>query len=118
MLREKTQETLQYIQQLTQEETAAFQKDMVENSDITEQGLEAIVTKIEEKIGTPTEEIEKEQEPKIQKRKKQERCQWKKTLKLIPENFLPPLAKYKEQNEIFGDRNSCSKTDKDATLCV
>lgn len=39
-----------------------------------------------------------------------------KPLKLIRENFLPRLAKYKEQNEIFGDRNSYSKTDKDATF--
>ncbi len=37
-------------------------------------------------------------------------------MKLIRENFLPRLAKYKEQNKIFGDRNSYSKTDKDATF--
>jgi hypothetical protein len=29
---------------------------------------------------------------------------------------LPRLAKYKVQNETFGDRNSYSKTDKDATF--
>nr|WP_191567236.1 transposase [Metabacillus idriensis] len=41
---------------------------------------------------------------------------FKKPLKLIRENFLPRLAKYKEQNKIFGDRNSFSKTDTDATF--
>ncbi|MDE3839062.1 hypothetical protein C0966_06715 [Bacillus methanolicus] len=29
---------------------------------------------------------------------------------------MPRLAKYKEQNKIFGDRNSYSKMDKDATF--
>jgi hypothetical protein len=37
-------------------------------------------------------------------------------VKQIREDFLPRMAKYKEQNEIFGDRNSYSKTDKDATF--
>jgi transposase len=116
MLREKIQETLQYIQQLTQEESGEVQKEIVENPEITEQNLEAIATKIEEKVESLTEEIENEQDPKTRKEKRQERSQWKKPLKLIRENFLPRLAKYKEQNETFGDRNSYSKTDKDATF--
>ncbi|PLS16124.1 hypothetical protein CVD28_18975 [Bacillus sp. M6-12] len=37
-------------------------------------------------------------------------------LKLIRKDFLPRLAKYKVQNKTFGDRNSYSKTDPDATF--
>jgi transposase len=116
MLKEKIQETLQYIQQLTQEETGAIQKEIVEDPEMTEQKLEAIAAKIEEKVEGLTKEIETEQDPETRKEKRQERSQWKKPLKLIRENFLPRLAKYKEQNETFGDRNSYSKTDKDATF--
>ncbi|WP_243289810.1 IS1182 family transposase [Bacillus sp. FJAT-47783] len=116
MLKKKIQETLQYIQQLTQEETGAIQKEIVEDPEMTEQKLEAIAAKIEEKVEGLTKEIETEQDPETRKEKRQKRSQWKKPLKLIRENFLPRLAKYKEQNETFGDRNSYSKTDKDATF--
>src|SRR5690348_5227723 len=48
----------------------------------------------------------------------QNNSKWKKPLKLIREKYLPRLAKYQEQNAIFGDRNSYSKTDKDATFLL
>jgi len=67
-------------------------------------------------VETLTEEIEKEANPSIRKEKRQECSQLQKTVKQIREDFLPLLAKYKEQNEILGDRNSYSKTDKDATF--
>ncbi|ANB57730.1 transposase DDE domain protein [Anoxybacillus sp. B7M1] len=115
-LREKIQETLQYIQELTQLEAGTAQKEANEDPEITEQNLEAIAQKLEEKVEILTEEIEQESDTKVRKEKRAERKKWKKPLKLIRENFLPRLAKYKEQNEIFGDRNSYSKTDKDATF--
>lgn len=115
-LKEKIQETLQHIHELNQLEAGAEEKETEPNAEITEQNLEAVAKEIEEKVETLTEEIEKETDPKIRKEKRQERSKWKKPLKLIRENFLPRLATYKEQNEIFGDRNSYSKTDKDATF--
>ncbi|WP_378211766.1 transposase, partial [Anoxybacteroides rupiense] len=108
--------TLQYIQELTQLEAGTAQKEANEDPEITEQNLEAIAQKLEEKVEILTEEIEQESDTKVRKEKRAERKKWKKPLKLIRENFLPRLAKYKEQNEIFGDRNSYSKTDKDATF--
>ncbi|MBB3905937.1 hypothetical protein [Anoxybacteroides rupiense] len=85
----------------------------------TEHHLETVTKEIEEKVETLTEEIEKETETKIRRKKRQECRKWKKLLNLIRENFLPRLATYKEQNEIFGDRNSYSKTGKDATfMCM
>ena len=115
-LKEKIKETLQHIHELTQIEAGMEEKKSEQNIEINEQDLEAVAKEIEEKVEALTEEIEKETDTKIRKEKRQERSKWKKPLKLIRENFLPRLAKYKEQNEIFGDRNSYSKTDKDATF--
>jgi transposase len=115
-LKEKIQETLQHIHELTQLEAGTGEKEFKQDTEITEQDLETVAKEIEEKVETLTEEIEKEANTKIRKEKRQARSKWKKPLKLIRENFLPRLATYKEQNEIFGDRNSYSKTDKDATF--
>ncbi|MGG3235857.1 IS1182 family transposase, partial [Priestia flexa] len=117
-LREKIQETLQHIHELTQLESTSetTQKESEPSAETIEHDLEEVAKEIEEKVETLTEEIEKETDTQIRKEKRQERSKWKKPLKLIRENFLPRIAKYKEQNEIFGDRNSYSKTDKDATF--
>ncbi|OQM44138.1 transposase, partial [Anoxybacillus sp. UARK-01] len=115
-LKEKIQETLEYIHELTPLEAGTGEKETEQREEITEHHLETVAKEIEEKVETLTEEIEKEPETKIRKEKRQECRKWKKPLKLIRENFLPRLATYKEQNEIFGDRNSYSKTDKDATF--
>lgn len=39
-----------------------------------------------------------------------------KQLKKLEDDYLPRLEKYEEQLEVLGDRNSCSKTDPDATF--
>ncbi|WP_107839606.1 transposase [Metasolibacillus meyeri] len=60
--------------------------------------------------------IETEEDVAVRKDLRSQRSNLKKTLKLIRENFLPRLAKYKEQHKIYSDRNSFSKTDHDATF--
>ncbi|MEC1782096.1 IS1182 family transposase, partial [Schinkia azotoformans] len=115
-LKEKIQEVLQHIHELTQAEAETVQKEILQNEGMEEYHLETIAQELEEKVEALTEEIERESDSTVRKEKRQERSKWKKPLKLIRENFLPRLAKYKEQNEIFGDRNSYSKTDKDATF--
>ncbi|MFU0788440.1 MAG: Transposase DDE domain protein [Virgibacillus proomii] len=115
--REKIQETLQYIQELTQlETTEALQVTKKENTEVTESDLEKIAEELEEKVASLTKEIEQETETALRKEKRKERSKWKKPFKLIREIFLPRLTKYQEQKETFGDRNSYSKTDKDATF--
>jgi len=114
-LKEKIQETLKHIHELTELERAG-EKKLELNAEITEQNLETVAKEIEEKVEMLTVEIEKEADTTIRKEKRRERSQWKKPLKLIRENYILRLAKYKEQNEIFGDRNSYSKTDRDATF--
>ena len=72
--------------------------------------------KLEEKVEKLSEEIEKETDTNIHKDKQHKRSQWKKFVKQIREDFILRQVKYKEQKEIFGNRNSYSKTDKDATF--
>jgi transposase len=115
-LKEKIQETLQHIHELTRLETGIDQKENGSNPESIEQNLQEVAVKLEEKVETLTIEIEEEADPMIRKEKRQKRSEWKKPLKLIRENFLPRLTKYKEQNAIFGDRNSYSKTDHNATF--
>jgi transposase len=40
----------------------------------------------------------------------------KKSIKILEKDYIPRLEKYEEQEDTFGDRNSFSKTDKDATF--
>lgn len=77
---------------------------------------EKFEAQLKEKIEMLTEEIEKEEDTEVRKEKRQIRSKWRKSYKLIRENYLPRLAKYKEQKKSFGDRNSYSKIDKDATF--
>jgi len=115
-LREKIQETLQHIHELTQLEAGTEPKEDKQITEVSESDLETVAKEIEEKVEELTEKMENEPDTNTRKEIRKQRGQLKKSLKLIRENFLPRIAKYKEQNEIFGDRNSYSKTDKDATF--
>ncbi|HCX48357.1 MAG TPA: IS1182 family transposase, partial [Bacillus sp. (in: Bacteria)] len=115
-LREKIQETLQHIHELTQIEAGSIPKEDQPKVQVSESHLKTIAKEIEDKVEALTEKIENEPDTNTRKEIRKVRSQFKKSLKLIRENFLPRIAKYKEQNEVFGDRNSYSKTDKDATF--
>ena len=115
-LKEKIKETLRQIHEITQLEAETAQGTTDQHTEISEDKLEEVAKELEEKVEELTKEIEKETDAEIRKEKRQERSQLKKSVKQIREDFLPRMAKYKEQNEIFGDRNSYSKTDKDATF--
>jgi transposase len=115
-LKEKIQETLQHIHELTQLEAGTSQEETQQNDENIVPNLEVVAEQLEEKVAELTEEIKKEQDTKVRKEMRQERSKWKKPLKLIRENFIPRLAQYEKQHEIFGDRNSYSKTYKDATF--
>jgi transposase len=115
-LKEKIKETLQHIHELTQSETQPEQLSTDQEQEITEQELVEVAEELEVKVDALTEVIENETDKEIRKEKRQERSQLKKSIKQIREDFIPRMTKYKEQNETFGDRNSYSKTDKDATF--
>ena len=115
-LKEKIQKTLKHIHEITKFEAETIQKERDQDSEIDEQTLEEVANELEDKVEQLTEEIEKEPDPSVRKEIRKERSQFKKSVKQIREDFIPRMAKYKEQNNIFGDRNSYSKTDKDATF--
>ncbi|MDA3131072.1 transposase, partial [Aliibacillus thermotolerans] len=108
-LREKIAETLQYIQELSEQE-------MANNHQICEQNLEEVAKQIKEKVEELTEKMEEETDITMRKELRKERTVWKRTFKLIRENYLPRLERYNEYKKQLGDRNSFSKTDKDATF--
>jgi len=115
-LKKKIEETLEHIHHLTQLEIELEKKSENENSEIGEEKLKEIAEKLEEKVEILTEEMEAEKDTTVRKKKRKERSELKKAAKNIQEDFIPRMNKYKEQKEICGDRNSYSKTDKDATF--
>ncbi|MEK3981613.1 transposase [Psychrobacillus sp. FSL K6-2836] len=114
-LKEKIQETIQHIQEIAESEL--IQSTIKEvKEDVTPEQLEIIAQELEEQVFTLTNEVEAEEDVAARKEIRSQRSVLKKPLKLIRENFLPRLNKYKQQYEVFGDRNSFSKTDYDATF--
>src|SRR5699024_2481140 len=105
------EETLKHIHEITKLENETNQ-----NKEFSEQDLTEIANKLDEKVEQLTKKIENENNSAIRKEIRKERSQLKKSAKQIREDFIPRMAKYAEQNETFGDRNSYSKTDKDATF--
>ena len=115
-LKEKIQETLKHIHKITRLEAKTNLSELDKNEEVTEQELEQVANKLEEKAEELTKKINNETDPSERKKTRKERSQLKKTVKQIREDFIPRMTKYKNQQEIFGDRNSYSKTDKDATF--
>ena len=114
-LKEKMQETIQQIQEIAESEL--IQSTIKEvKEDATPEQLEIIAQELEGQVITLTDEIEAEEDVAARKEIRSQRSVIKRPLKLIRENFLPRLNKYQQQYEIFGDRNSFSKTDHDATF--
>ncbi|MDF7637847.1 IS1182 family transposase [Lactobacillus sp. ESL0791] len=83
----------------------------------TSQGLTMIAEQTEAEIKQLEQEIATE--PKVIPRgstKKRKRRGLKKILHKLRKDFIPRAEKYEQAEEIFGERNSYSKTDHDATF--
>lgn len=115
-LKGRIKETLQHIEEIAKAEELELLKESLQETEADPSQLEEIATQLETNMQSLSVEIEEEKDTAVRKEKKKKRSDMKKPLKLIRENFLPRLAKYKVQNETFGDRNSYSKTDTDATF--
>ena len=113
-LQMKIKETLEHIH------TVAVQEEM-EIGGFTDKAigvaqLETLAHQLEEKAEALSEEIEKTNEVSVRKAIRSRRSALRKPIKLIRDDFIPRIEKYKKHHEIFGDRNSFSKTDHDATF--
>lgn len=113
-LKEKIQATLQHIHEMTQAE--GMELEDLPGEEVTPEQLEAVANQLEAKVETLTEEIEATKEVPARKELRSRRSVLKKPLKLIRTDFVPRLQKYIQHHETFGERNSFSKTDPDATF--
>lgn len=112
-LKAKINETIQHIHELAASEPIQLNEQVEE---ATPEQLEEMAEAMEEQIVALTEAIDLEADTEKRKELRSKRSQWKKPVKAIREDFLPRLEKYRQHHEIFGDRNSFSKTDPDATF--
>ncbi|MFH5181634.1 IS1182 family transposase [Paenibacillus sp. TAB 01] len=112
-LKKKVQETLAHIHALTQQEAGEY---AAADPDELPGQLEETATALEKRVETLTEQMAQANGSEERKALRKERRAWKQPLKQIRRDFLPRLAKYEQQKACFGDRNSYSKTDPDATF--
>ena len=112
-LKEKIQATLAHIHTITQQE--AGEPATIAPTELPA-GLEETAALLEEKVEALTEQMAQANDSEERKALRKEHSTWKQPLKQIREDFLPRLAKYEQQKAYFGDRNSYSKTDPDATF--
>ena len=101
-------------EELKQEETVKGLSELKELSREILQDIDNLVSKEVQQIVEVLEEIKEEQE--IQEIPKNRKRVINKITKKIKKDYLPRLQKYENQLEILKDRNSYSKTDKDATF--
>ena len=112
-LQEKVQATLQHIHALTQQEAGEYETAQLDELPAR---LEAAAANLEDKVEELTRQLTQESSSEGRKALRKQRSAMKKPLKHIRGDFLPRLAKYEQQKAVFGDRNSYSKTDPDATF--
>lgn len=111
-LKEKIQETIQHISE-------GLELGPISTEEVVPEQLEVLAEELEKQVNSLTEEIENTKEVPHRKVLRTRRSVLKKTVKQIREDFLPRIEKYKQHHELFGDRNSFSKTDNDATfMCM
>ncbi len=109
-LQEQVHELMKDIDDLNDEEDKLYPEKEIKPEDITPEELEEFAKRLSDKLNQG---IEKEKS----KEEKQKDKKTKKILNKINKDFKPRLEKYNEDLAIIGEnRNSYSKTDKDATF--
>jgi transposase len=99
--KEKVKSLLSHIEQLQAEEDAEYGSKNLEEieGNITAERVEELVEEINSKLT----EVKKSKMVKSD-------------LKKLKNDYIPKLKKYEKQKDMLQQRNSCSKTDKDATF--
>ena len=109
--------------------TFVWRKTVEKHKERLEGKIKSVLSDIEESILSDNQEVNQEELPKkidseelrerlsaINKKLKEPSKKVAKELQKLQEEHLPKLEKYEKDLEIFGDRNSYSKTDHDATF--
>lgn len=115
-LQEKIDETYQHIQAIILEENRELTREERSEEPTPEEKLDLLEETLAEKVACEMEELEREDNSQARKEKRRALRPIKKLLKDVREDLRPRLKKYRDQNALFGDRNSYSKTDTDATF--
>ncbi|HWK21490.1 MAG TPA: IS1182 family transposase [Ureibacillus sp.] len=115
-LQEKIDSVYQEIKSIADEEKQELHHKDDQSLLSTEDKLVALEEMLEEKVIAETSSLQAEKDVEKRKEKRRSLSPFKKLLKLVREDYRPRLQKYINQNELFGERNSYSKTDTDATF--
>ncbi|QTD41282.1 IS1182 family transposase [Sporosarcina sp. Te-1] len=113
-LKEKIRATLANIQEIAQAEGLGL-GSLPEDETEPEQ-LADLAAQLEEQAELLTKEMEGTKEMPTRKVLRKKRSVLRKSVKQIRQDFLPRMEKYAQYHATFGDRNSFSKTDPDATF--
>jgi transposase len=101
MIKNKVKQLLSHIEELQKQEDAEYgTRDLEEvEGNLSSEQIEKLVDEINEKLlkGAKSNQITKE-------------------ITKIKKDYIPKLKKYEQQKDMLAGRNSCSKTDKDATF--
>ena len=109
-LQKQVHELMKDIDNLNEEEDKIYPDKKIKPEEITPEELEEFAKKLSEKLNTGIEKQKSKEEKDKDKKVK-------KIINKINKDFKPRLEKYNKDLEIIGgNRNSYSKTDKDATF--
>lgn len=117
-LQVKIEEMLQEIEaQIDLDTTQLKQEDaQFEKERISSEALQVVINSIEEELLNKEKQIKDQKEKEEKKVQKKEIKPLKKIHKKVTTDYLPRLLKYEEAFGLFGERNSYSKIDHDATF--
>ena len=117
-LDDKIRIRLKEIDRITQEENDLYQdNDLEETGEIAERITSEQVKKIAEEIEKRLEETARAEDKEAKdKGVRKSRKKLKKIHKELKDDIIPRKERYEQDLEIFGERNSYSKTDHDATF--
>lgn len=115
-LQEKIKLTFQQIEKAIELDEQLLMDSEKPVKKITSIQLAEVVKQVEKQVEKAETELEQEQDKEAKKEKKKVYQEKRKIYKKMKEDYLPRLQKYESHQETFGDRNSFSKTDQDATF--
>ncbi|MFG6117622.1 transposase, partial [Halobacillus sp. MO56] len=115
-LQEKLDQTFADIEEAIELDENILTNEESPANRVTSERLEKVVEQVEAQVEQAEKAVEEEAD-KVKKKEKKEVFRAKRRIyKTLSQDYLPRLKKYETQLATFGDRNSFSKTDTDATF--
>lgn len=120
--KEKIKQIIKQIEEVNKEENKKYgDKDLEELGEDAQQISSDKIEKQVEKLNNIISQISESSQQEQKDNKKDQRDKIRelnKAVNQLSKKYLPKLKKYEQQEKILGQRNSYSKTDKDATFFV